>query len=495
MRRIKMLAGIDVGSTGLKVSLFDDKGQRLGYAYREYEIIYGQNGQAVINPEVWWNSLQSCFKELSQFLNLRLIKAIGISSANAIVLTDEHLTPLFPAIMQLDKRGAKMVDVIEREIGNQLLFWKTGNRNALGYQWGATLKWLQMYEAKVFSKVRRIYNPTSYLVGRLTGAYTMDITRAATTLLYNTEKREWDSELWDYFGLSLVEKPELFTCAEVVGSTNEKSGLKMGIQVVAGGIDTICATIGLHGGSKGDALIIGSVGRFAVSVEQWGSSFLNTWSWDGKQKISMTPVNNAGTALKWIRNLLCATIQGQTIDYPFLNQIAEQISPTSEGLLFLPYLNGASCPRWDETVRGTFLGMESYHTAGHMIRAVMEGVAFSLGENQQLLEQFGSDTTRPLYLGGGGARSPVWRQILSDVLGRELLVPKQTETETMGAAMLGGMAIGWYTREDTNIFHSVQEHIYPILKNRDIYTKAQQIFSRIYEPLKEIYQAGSKVVN
>ncbi len=490
-----MLAGIDVGSTGLKLSLFDDKGQRLGYAYREYEIVYGQNGQAVINPEVWWNSLQSCFQELSQLLNLCRIKAIGISSANAMVLTDEQLTPLFPAIMQLDKRGAKMVDVIEREIGSKALFQKTGNRNALGYQWGATLKWLQKYEAKTFSKVRRIYNPTSYLVGRLTGAYTMDITRAATTLLCNTEKREWESELWEYFGLSLVEKPELFNCAEVVGSTNEKSGLKKGIQVVAGGIDTICATIGLHGGNKADALIMGSVGRFAVSVEQWGSSFLNTWSWDGKQKISMTPVNNAGTALKWIRNLLCAAGQEQTIDYHLLNQMAEQIAPTSEGLLFFPYLNGASCPRWEETVRGTFLGMESYHTAGHVIRAVMEGVAFTLGENQQLLEQFGSDISCPLYLGGGGAGSPVWCQILSDVLGRELLVPRQTETETMGAAMLGGMAIGWLTREDTSVWNRVQEHIYPISQNKEVYAKAQQIFSGIYQSLKEVYSSKSSPVS
>lgn len=479
-----MLAGIDVGSTGLKVALYQEEGQRLGYAYREYAIEYGRNGQAVLNPDIWWRSLQSCLQELSNSLKLYEVEAIAISSANAMILTTEDMSPLFPAIMQLDKRGAQMVEKISRELGDDFLFSKTGNRNAPGYQWGSTLKWLQIQEPELFSQVRRIYNPTSYLTAKLTGSYNMDVTRAATTLLLDTEKKCWDRELWEYFGLSSAKQPELLTCCQVAGKTREGNGFPAGIPVAAGGIDTVCAMLGLKGKAEQDVLIMGSVGRFAVSVKQWGRPFLNTISWDGTQKISMTPVNNAGTALKWIRGILHK-------NYSSLNQMAEQILPGSEGLIFLPYLNGASCPRWEETVRGTFLGAESYHTAGHFARAVMEGVAFSLGESQQLLIHQGCDTSLPLYMGGGGAKSSVWCQILSDVLGRELWIPKYTETETMGAAILGGLAAGKLCKEQLKGWNEIQHKVYPIKANQEYYLKMQLFFSEIYEPLRQIYSSKS----
>lgn len=484
-----MLAGIDVGSTGLKLALFNEQGKRLGYAYREYMIEYGKNGQAVLDPEIWWNSLQSCVEELSHFLDLHYVEAIGISSANAMVLTDENLKPLFPAIMQLDKRGAEMVGMIREELGDVYIFEKTGNRNAPGYQWGPALKWLQVHEPQPFSLVRKIFNPTSYLVARLTGVYSMDCTRAATTLLYNTEKGCWDKELWDYFGLSKVDQPVVFTCDQVVGKTIEEAGFPAEIPVVAGGIDTICAMLGLCSGADGDVLIMGSVGRFAASVNEWNQQFLNTVSWDGRQKISMTPVNNAGTALKWIRKILFSSGDGQTEGYELLNQMAEQVPPGSDGLLFFPYLNGASCPRWEETVRGTFLGLESYHTAGHLIRSVMEGVAFSLGENQQLLKQCGSNDGRPLYLGGGGAKSLVWSQILSDVLGRELLIPEQSETETMGAAMLGGFATDRVALEQIENWNCVKKKVFPVAEHQELYLERQILFSKIHAPLKQVYLA------
>lgn len=482
-----MLAGIDVGSTGLKLALFNEQGKRLGYAYREYMIEYGKNGQAVLDPEVWWDSLKSCIVELSRSLDFRYIEAIGISSANAMILTDENLEPLFPAIMQLDKRGAKMVKRIREELGDTYIFEKTGNRNAPGYQWGPALKWFQVHEPRQYSLVRKIFNPTSYLAARLTKAYSMDCTRASTTLLYNAGKRCWDTELWNYFGLSAVERPEIFTCNQIVGKTIEEVGFPAGIPVVAGGIDTICAMLGLSSGIDADVLIMGSVGRFAASVNNWNKQFLNTVSWDGQQKISMTPVNNAGTALKWIRKLLFSTGKEQEKSYELLNQMAEQVPPGSEGLLFFPYLNGASCPRWEETVRGTFLGLESYHTAGHLVRAVMEGVAFSLEENQVLLKQCGCHSDKPLYLGGGGAKSPVWSQILSDALGRELLIPKQTETETIGAAMLGGIAAGRITLEQIENWNCVQTKVTPVIEHQKLYSEIQKRFSDIYEPLKQVY--------
>lgn len=485
-----LLAGVDVGSTGLKVALYVPDGRRVGYAYREYAIDYGPNGQATLNPMIWWQSLQSCFKELSAQFELKQVACLGISSANAMVLTDEHFSTVFPAIMQLDKRGAEMVAQVGRELGDDWLFSRTGNRNAPGYQWGPTLKWLQTYEGERLAQAKRLCNPTSYLAARLTGKYTMDITRAATTLLYCPETGVWDGELWRYFGLLEVEQPALLPPHALLGHTLDGCGLPQGIPVATGGIDTICAMLGLSGGTPGDVLIMGSVGRFAAAVSQWDCRFLNTLSWDGHQKISMTPVNNAGTALKWVRSLLLSGRDIQDVSYDQLNRLAEQVPPGSEGLRFFPFLNGASCPHWSEAVRGTFLGLEAYHTPGHLIRAVMEGVALSLGENQALLAQCGGLCEDPVYLGGGGAKSLVWSQILCDVLGRELLLPEQVETETIGSALLGGMACGLLRREDAAQWNQVRSRLTPDSSRKVEYAGLQARFSADYALLERLYKGG-----
>ena len=248
--------------------------------------------------------------------------------------------------------------------------------------------------------------------------------------------------------------------------------------------------LGLSGGTPGDVLIMGSVGRFAAAVSQWDCRFLNTLSWDGRQKISMTPVNNAGTALKWVRSLLLSGRDIQDVSYDQLNRLAEQVPPGSEGLRFFPFLNGASCPHWSEAVRGTFLGLEAYHTPGHLIRAVMEGVALSLGENQALLAQCGGLCEDPVYLGGGGAKSLVWSQILCDVLGRELLLPEQVETETIGSALLGGMACGLLRREDAAQWNQVRSRLTPDSSRKVEYAGLQARFSADYALLERLYKGG-----
>ena len=191
-----MLAGIDIGSTGVKVALYTEHGTRIGYSYREYSIRYGSDGSAVISPSIWEKSIQECFEELKCQYNLKHIQALGISSANAIVLTDQEGMPVFPAIMQLDKRSASMVATIQEKWTQEQIFNMTGNRIAAGYQWGSVLKWLSAYESEKFKEVRRIFNPGSYLCYKLTNAYRMDRTHAMTTLLYNAGDKGWDDSLW-----------------------------------------------------------------------------------------------------------------------------------------------------------------------------------------------------------------------------------------------------------------------------------------------------------
>ena len=142
-----MLLGIDIGSTGMKAALYTREGSLIQAAYQEYAIHYGSDGEATIDLSIWSRAFQNCLQELSQSHRLDHVSSIGISGANAMILTDDCLNPIFPVIMQLDKRGHVMVDTITSELGDEYLFQKTGNRNAPGYQWGPTLKYLQYYQA------------------------------------------------------------------------------------------------------------------------------------------------------------------------------------------------------------------------------------------------------------------------------------------------------------------------------------------------------------
>ena len=473
-----MLAGIDIGSTGVKVALYTEHGTRIGYSYREYSIRYGSDGSAVISPSIWEKSIQECFEELKCQYNLKHIQALGISSANAIVLTDQEGMPVFPAIMQLDKRSASMVATIQEKWTQEQIFNMTGNRIAAGYQWGSVLKWLSAYESEKFKEVRRIFNPGSYLCYKLTNAYRMDRTRAMTTLLYNAGDKCWDDSLWNYFGMEQVEKPPILECNDIAGYVKKGTFLPEGIPICMGGVDTICAMPGLTAGKDADVLIMGSVGRFSLTVQKWDPCFLNTVDWTGQKKISMTPVNNTGTALKWIATVLGGE-KDIRLSYEILNNWAAQVSPGSEGLLFSPFLNGASAPRWNDQIQGGFSGLKACHTKKHFVRAVMEGTALALEENQQILAQIGCDVKKPIYLGGGGAKSRVWTQIVSDVLQRELLIPESVETETIGAALLSGIAIGCLKADSCEEWNRIVKKVIPDSQYCGVYNDMKVRFSNL----------------
>ncbi|MBE6990929.1 MAG: hypothetical protein E7426_09350 [Ruminococcaceae bacterium] len=481
-----MLAGIDVGSTGLKVSLFSLRGVRLHYAYREYSLEYLGDGRVVIDPAVWWEALCSCWRELGQQCDLRAIQGIGISHANAMVLTDGELHPLFKAIMQLDKRGSEMVPVLERELGNDAIFSVTGNNNAAGFVWGPTLKWLAVHEPEQFSRVRCLFNPSSYLVMRLTGAYCMDHTRAATTMLYNIHKGQWDAELCRYFSLVPDCLPPLHGSSDVVGRTTGDGPLPAGIPVTAGVMDTMAAMVGLGSGRQENALILGSVGRFVLPTQKLDRRFLNTVLPDRSALASMTPVNNAGISVRWARDLLMSG--GAAGGYAEMDRLAAEKPVGSDGLMFFPYLTGASCPNWDASVRGAFLHMEAYHDSGHFSRAVMEGVGYALAEALQLfIRQVGAPSGR-ICCGGGGARSTLWTQILSDIFGRELVIPENLETETVGCAILAGRGAGLLRGDDVADWNRVVRTVSPRPDAHALYQPLLEHFIRVYPLLQQIQQ-------
>lgn len=482
-----MLAGIDVGSTGLKVSLFSESGVRLHYAYREYALDYLGNGQVMIDPAIWWESLCSCIEELGAQCTLRQLRAIGISHANAMVLADGQGRPLCRAIMQLDRRGSEMVPLLAQELGNDRIFSITGNNNAAGFVWGPTLKWLSVHEKEMYGRVRRLFNPSSYLVMQLCGCYCMDHTRAATTMLYNIHRKEWDESLCAYFGLPMAYMPTLHCSSDVVGVTTGAGGLPAGIPIVAGAMDTMAAMVGLASGQQENALIMGSVGRFVLATDRLDRRFLNTVMPDCSAFASMTPVSNAGIAVRWARNLLFSSRSADESCYPQFDRLAAEKNPGADGLFFFPYLTGAGCPRWGSDVRGAFLNTEAFHDTGDFARAVLEGVGFTLADGLQILRREVGVSAGHVYCGGGGARSEVWMQILSDIFDLELIVPENLETETIGCAILAGQGARVLQSADLSSWNRPCRSIVPNSENHRLYEQLFARFSASYELLRQAH--------
>ena len=490
-----MLAGVDIGSTGLKVSVFRENGERIAFAYREYSLEYLGNDQVVINPEVWWQSFLSCIKELKDLDVLSGIAALGVSHANALVLADGHYTPVYKAVMQLDKRAAEEVQTIKRELGADKVLDITGNAIREGYTWGPTLKWLQKNEPEIYKKIRSVFNPASYLVMKLTGAYCMDHTRACTTSLYDIKNGTWSTELCCYFGIDPKDMPFLCKSDEIVGTVSGEAadaGLPKGIAVIAGAMDTVAAMIGLTSGRNNNALIMGSVGRFALIPNHADARFLNTVTFDQRSIISMTPVNNTGTALRWGRNLLYPERTDEDNRYSQMDALASKIPEGSEGLIFLPFLNGASCPDWDSSIRGGFLNIEAYHGPGHFCRAIMEGVSYALARNYFILQDEIGIEKGPVYCGGGGAKSTLWMQIIADIINCDLFIPQNLETETMGCAMLAGLSTGEIGQKDLEHWNCIRQTIQPDKNRGELYKEKFTAFSSAIELLKEASWLKSK---
>jgi xylulokinase len=446
-----LLAGIDVGTTGIKVALYTADGRLVDRAYREYSLSFPQNGWVEIHPDIWWQELCDCMKEIRERgqADLKEVAGIGITCTNSLVLLDAGKHILMPAIMQLDQRSVSQAEAIKDQYSEEWVFQKTGNRVSSGAFWGPALQWTRENRPALYKEARFFLAPTSFIVLRLTGIYSIDHSRASTSMLYNIHEKDWDAELCKVFGLAADILPPIYKSHEIVGVVDEKgesaTGFLAGTPVIAGAMDTVGALVGMGAGADNGALIMGSVGRLCIESDQLDIRFMNTVNYDASRNLIVTPVNCAGVSYKWARNLFFSDDQGQTNTYEKMNQMASAVAPGSEGLLYLPYLTGERSPIWDPHATGSFVGMTLKHGREHFIRAVLEGVGLALAHNYEILRSELNIDPPYVVAGGGGAYSRVWMQIISDMLGKRIHIPEELETETMGAAILTGLGLGVFS--------------------------------------------------
>lgn len=486
----RQLLGIDIGTSACKVAAFDEDGKVLAQANRPYRVYYPQSGWAEQNPEEWWEAICDAVREVlsEESVNAEQIKGIGVDGQSwSAIPVDENGSVLHNTPIWMDTRARYLCERVKEEIGADEIFRVAGNDFLPSYV-TPKLLWFKEERPEVFQKTSKFLQSNSYIVMKLTGEMSQEYSQCYGLHFFHMEKRTYDSALAEKMGLSPELMPKLYACDEIVGSVTkeaaEKTGLKAGTPVVAGGLDAACGALGAGVYRPGETQEQGGqAGGMSICTDRALSHkalILGTHVVPGLWLLQGGTVGGGGT-LKWFRQEL-----GGGLSFDELTEEAARVSPGSDGVLFLPYMAGERSPIWNPDAKGVFYGLSFDKTRGHMIRAVLEGVAFSLEHNLRTAAETGI-CVDSLNAMGGASNSVLWTQIKADVTGKTIRVPSSDTATTLGAAILAGVGCGLYGSYDEAVGRTiritrVQE---PNPQNKAVYDRAMERYLRLYEDLKE----------
>jgi len=487
------LLGIDIGTSGCKVGLFTVDGELRCQASQAYETHYPEPGGVEQNPDDWWNAASTLIRRIIRETGIapREIKAVGVDGqSGALVPVDQRGRPLIRAMTWLDRRTARQCEALIGQIGFETLFSVSGNPVTPTYVTGKIL-WLKERKPEVYKETRMILQSNGYMVYRLTGRPSLDVSQGNGIHAFDIAACRWDEALAERIGIDPRVLPPIHECHEVVGEVTaraaEETGLAPGTPVVAGGLDAACATLGAGALHPGEVQEQGG--------QAGGMSIVMDWPIKNERLILSRHVvpgrwilqggTVGGGSLNWLKR----TFAGNEPD--FFNAVEEEASRVkagSDGLVFLPYMSGERSPIWDPDARGVFVGLDYSKTRGHIVRAIMEGCALALQHNLKTAEQSGV-SIRTLHCVGGAANSRLWTQIKADVTGKLMKVPSSDSATTLGAAILAGLGIGLYRDAEEAVRRAVRirrEHR-PDEANHALYRKIYGIYIETYERLKDMF--------
>ena len=479
----RYLLGIDIGSGGCKVSLLDaDSGQTSTKAL-EYQTHYPHGGWAEQDADDWVKSAGVLIKKLLNECEVSPsdVHAVGIGGVtHSPVLLDKAKRPIRRTIHLTDARSCSQAARL-RESAGDIFLKKCGN--AVDVMWTISmLSWVKDNEPKNWSRIQSIIFPKDYVRLRLTGSTVTDTIDAQGTLLYNVYENRWDESLLALISLQPEMLPETVHPTQVVGEVTAEgerwSGLKEGTKVICGTTDTLLELIASGVSKPGDCTVkLATFGRICVlSDRPVADEKLITYSYikDGLWYPG-TGTRSFASSLRWFRDQFCRDISDSRDVFQIMEKEANEVTVGCEGLLFHPYLQGEGSPYNDPDLRGDFIGLSLHHKRAHLIRAVMEGTAFSLLDSYTYLKERKIHAHEPVRFIGGGTQSKLWLTIVADVLGMDGVIPRATDP-SIGAAMLAGVGI--------KVFKSVEEaqecvrgDTETIVHNKENSARYREIFS------------------
>ena len=446
--------GIDVSTTATKAVLIDENGAALGVGAAEYGFETPRPLWSEQDPHLWWDGAVEAIGAVLEATGLTGddIAVIGLTGQmHGAVLLDGAGEVLRPAILWNDQRTGAECDLIRHAIGPERLIAITGNDALTGFT-APKLVWVRDHEPEIWRQIEHVLLPKDYLRLRLTGDYAVDKADGAGTLLFDLAARDWSPEVLAALEIDPAWMPRTWEGPEITGSVTAEAatatGLRAGTPVVAGGGDQAANAVGVGAVSVGTmALSLGTSGVVFASTDQplfepHGRVHAFCHAVPGRWHMMSVMLSAAGS-LRWYRDALAPGTA-------FEDLVAEaaEVPAGSDGLLFLPYLSGERSPHADPLARGAFVGLTLGHERRHLTRAVLEGVAFGLRDGLDSMIEAGMPAPAQIRASGGGTASPLWRQILADVLGAEIATVNTTEGAAYGAALLAAVGAGWFPSVD-----------------------------------------------
>jgi xylulokinase len=445
---MRYVMGIDVSTTGAKALLVNEAGDVICAVNTPLTLSTPRPLWSEQDPKEWWSATVTSIAGALERSGVRAsdVLAIGLTGQmHGLTLLDRDGNVLRPAILWNDQRTGQQCDAIRARVGKSRLIAITGNDALAGFT-APKILWVRENEPEVYARVRHILLPKDYVRYCLTGTFATDKADAAGTLLLDLKTRAWSAEILEALEIPADWLPETFEGPQVTGAVTPQAagetGLLAGTPVVAGGGDQSAQAVGVGAIRPGVvALTLGTSGVVFVSTEApvyepEGLLHAFCHAVPGRWHLMGVMLSAAGS-LRWYHDTFAPAS-----DYDELLAEAAEIPAGCEGLFFLPYLTGERTPHPDPLARGAFIGLTIRHGLVHMTRAVLEGVAFGLRDIFELIRQVGVAAMEEVRVSGGGSRSPVWRQILADVLGVELVTVNTTEGAAYGAALLAGVGAG-----------------------------------------------------
>ena len=509
----KYILGIDIGTSGTKTILVDDEGRVAAAKTVEYPLETPKPGWTQQNPADWWQAAAESIRAVLEKSKVPgdQIAGVGFSGQmHGMVALDEAGEVVRPAILWNDQRTERQCEEITETAGGLPgLLSYTNNRMLTGFTGGKIL-WMKEEEPENFARTKVILNPKDYVRYKLTGVVATEVSDASGTGLFDVKNRCFSDELIAKLGLARSLFPKCYESYEIVGQVTSEAaaltGLPAGLPVTAGGGDAVIQTMGsglVHQGVLG--VVIGTSGVVAMGLDGYkenANGELQLFCSNAKHLWHAIGVTlAAGGSYRWYRDALCAAEKEEAARtgkdvYDILGEAAEKVAPGCGGLLFLPYLSGERCPHFDSDARGVFYGLGLEHGKGAMSRAVMEGVTFSLRDVWEKIRAM-DETIRPekVVLSGGGALSPLWRQIVADVFHMPVVtVSGSGEGGAYGAALVAGVGLGiWKDLIEATSVLREETRTEPIPENVEVYDRVYALYDKIYLALKDSFKDLSQL--
>ncbi len=476
--------GVDLGTSSVKLLLLGDNGI-CNIVIKEYPVYYPENGWSEQNPEDWWQKTIEGIKEIIKGIDTKKVKGISFGGQmHGLVILDKNDNVIRPAILWNDTRTQVETDYLNNITGKKKLVELTGNIAFAGFT-APKILWLKNNEPHNFEKIDKIMLPKDYIVYKLTGNHCTDVSDASGMLLLDVKNRCWSKEMLEITGVSEKQLPKLYESYEVVGKIKDDIAYELGfenVRVIAGAGDNAASAIGTGTVDNGDCNIsLGTSGTIFVASDKYEADYENAihnfCHSTGKYHYMACILSAASCNKWWIEDIL------ESDDYTSIYENYDKVGEND--IFFLPYMMGERSPLNDADIRGMFYGMSMSTTKQDMAVAVLEGVAFALRQNIDIIRSMGINI-KESKICGGGTKNKLWLKIIANVLNIELAVPKNQEGASFGAALLAVRGCDEKKYEKIIADLKETERILPDINMVDKYNEKYKKFRKFYPAIKAI---------